>query len=391
MPTLPAKAVHLGALRLPLALIALSLLAPAHAQNSGFYVGAGAGRVEAETNTADAFAAIKAAGATRADISGFDKDSASKLFAGYRFNENFVLELGAAELGDMGFSATATPAATLRGEASVQAASVDLLGSLPLYEGAYGFLRLGVGRVDIDQLFTGTLPAAALANASVSDTGVHYGAGIDLGVTDSLSIRLELEQFKLPDNRVLDSTLSALTASVFYRFGAGKPASVSQPAPAPTPDPAPAPAPTPVPPPAPAPAPAAQPAVAATLMQVTLDASALFDLNSAELKEAGRQQLDQLVRDLANVNYQSIAVTGHTDRLGPPDLNRRLSTERAEAVKQYLVSAGITAEAITATGLSNDRPITTLAQCPGERSPALIACLQPDRRVEVEVIGTRNP
>jgi OOP family OmpA-OmpF porin len=126
-------------------------------------------------------------------------------------------------------------------------------------------------------------------------------------------------------------------------------------------------------------------------LSLTLDASTLFDLNSADLKDAGKEQLDQLVRDLASVSYDAIAVTGHTDRLGPPDLNQRLSTERADAVRDYLIDAGIAAASITARGLSNERPLTTLAQCPGERSPALIACLQPDRRVEVQVSGTRAP
>ena len=124
---------------------------------------------------------------------------------------------------------------------------------------------------------------------------------------------------------------------------------------------------------------------------MTLDASALFDLNSAELKDAGKQQLDKLVQDLASVRYQGIEVTGHTDRLGPPDLNQRISTERADAVRNYLIGAGINATTITARGLGNQQPITTLVQCPRERSPALIRCLQPDRRVEVKVSGTRAP
>ena len=215
MPILFARPVRLRALQLSTPLLALSFASlTVHGQDTGFYVGAGAGRVEADTNTAEVFTALKSRGASSADVSGFDSDTTSKVFGGYRFNDNFVLEFGAADLGDMGFSAVVTPPANLRGEASVNATSVDLLGSLPLYEGAYGFLRLGAGRVDIDQKFSGVAPGPAFADGSSSGTGLHYGAGVDLGITDSLSFRLELEQYRLPDNPVLDSTLSALTASV---------------------------------------------------------------------------------------------------------------------------------------------------------------------------------
>lgn len=368
----------------------------ARAQDSGFYLGVGAGTDRADINTQAVFDGIRASGATSAGASGYDRDTVSKLFVGYRFNRYVGLELGQVDLGNLGYEASANGTAVQRGEASLDATTLDLLATLPMADIATAFLRLGAGSMDISQVFSNPALGAAFANGSSSATNAHFGTGLEIRMTDSFSARLEWEAFRLPDNRVLDSTLSALTASVFYRFGAGKPAPAPraasaepvpvQPtvtAPDPTPPPAPAPAPTPVP------APAAAPAT--TLLSLTLDASTLFDLNSAELKDAGKQQIDQLVRDLASVSYEAIAVTGHTDRLGPPDLNQRLSTQRADAVRDYLIAAGITAASITARGLGNERPITTLAQCPGERSPALIACLQPDRRVEVQVSGTRAP
>jgi OOP family OmpA-OmpF porin len=89
--------------------------------------------------------------------------------------------------------------------------------------------------------------------------------------------------------------------------------------------------------------------------------------------------------------FDVITVEGHTDRLGTAAYNLALSARRAEVVKAYLVSAGgFNAAKLTAVGHGESRPVTKPEDCKGNRpTPQLIACLQPDRRVEVEVSGTR--
>ena len=84
-------------------------------------------------------------------------------------------------------------------------------------------------------------------------------------------------------------------------------------------------------------------------------------------------------------------VTGHTDRIGTHAYNLKLSTRRAEAVKTYLVeSAGIPVGKIAVKGVDGADPVTKPGDCVGKKAtPKLIACLQPDRRVEIEVTGTR--
>src|SRR5690606_21345272 len=160
----------------------------------------------------------------------------------------------------------------------------------------------------------------------------------------------------------------------------------------------------PYPPPAPAPAraallavtpraagrpPAARPAPAPE-REVTLQAAALFDFDRSEIKPAGRQELDRLVRDINGVNYDVVLVTGHTDRIGARDYNLGLSQRRANAVRDYLVNAGIPASRITARGVNGDDPVTRPDQCRNTGSAAAqIACLEPDRRVVVIVTGTR--
>ncbi|MDR3416662.1 MAG: OmpA family protein [Nevskia sp.] len=145
---------------------------------------------------------------------------------------------------------------------------------------------------------------------------------------------------------------------------------------------APAPQPVAAPPPPPPPPPP---------RKVTFSADSLFDFNKATVKPAGKQALDQFAADLRGASFDVITVTGHTDRIGSHAYNMRLSTQRAEAVKTYLVeSAGIPPGKIAAKGTDGSDPMTKPGECRGTKATKkLIACLQPDRRVEIEVSGTR--
>jgi OOP family OmpA-OmpF porin len=126
-------------------------------------------------------------------------------------------------------------------------------------------------------------------------------------------------------------------------------------------------------------------------VRITLSADALFDFDSAQLRPAGRSSLDTLVQDMSRVQYDVMLISGHTDRLGAAAYNQRLSEHRANAVRDYLIGRGVPANNIRATGYGKSQPVTTPEQCTGPRSPELIACLQPDRRVEVEIDGLRQP
>ena len=96
------------------------------------------------------------------------------------------------------------------------------------------------------------------------------------------------------------------------------------------------------------------------------------------------------MRAVAGTTFDTITVQGHADRIGTTAYNQTLSLDRAEAVKAYLVGKGtIDASRITATGRSEQEPVTVPEACQGAVTPALIHCLQPDRRVEIEVNGTR--
>jgi OOP family OmpA-OmpF porin len=123
---------------------------------------------------------------------------------------------------------------------------------------------------------------------------------------------------------------------------------------------------------------------------VSYAAESFFSFDSTELRPEGKAVLDTFVTELGNTRFDSITVQGHADRLGSTDYNQTLSLARAEAVKAYLVQSGrIDASRVMATGRSESEPVTLPDACKGVRSAPVIACLQPDRRVEIEVSGSR--
>ena len=125
--------------------------------------------------------------------------------------------------------------------------------------------------------------------------------------------------------------------------------------------------------------------------RVSMSAESLFGFDASAVKPEGRAELDKFARDLSTANYQTVVVEGHTDRLGSDAYNQTLSEERAMAVKNYLVTNGrLDSSKISAVGKGETQPVTKPGDCKGNsRTAALVACLQPDRRVDVEVTGTR--
>ena len=144
--------------------------------------------------------------------------------------------------------------------------------------------------------------------------------------------------------------------------------------------------------PAPPPPPVAvvQPEPPRTVIQkLTLSADVLFDFNKAELKDAGKQKLDELASQVKGAKVDEIVVVGHADRIGSENFNEKLSEARAQSVKDYLAGRGAMTNVITAQGKGESQPVTG-DQCKKLAGKKLIECLQPDRRVEIEVLGSRE-
>ena len=145
----------------------------------------------------------------------------------------------------------------------------------------------------------------------------------------------------------------------------------------------------PAPTPAPQPIALVQPASEVVRQRVTFDADALFDFDKSSLRPAGQVALDEFVGKLRDIEPQTITTVGHADRLGSAAYNQRLSEERVAAVKTYLVGKGVDPDRIHTEGKGESQPVTKSGECAGAQSASVIACLQPDRRVEIEVVGSR--
>jgi len=157
------------------------------------------------------------------------------------------------------------------------------------------------------------------------------------------------------------------------------------PAPAPAPIVAPPPPPAPVmAPPPPPPAPLPPPPPAPVMKKYTLSASELFAFNSAKLGP-NQPKLDEVASTMnANSDIASVTIVGYTDRLGSKAYNQKLSEQRANSVKAYLEGKGIAASRLTAVGKGEAEPVV---ECKDEKKrAALIKCLEPNRRVEIEPV-----
>jgi OOP family OmpA-OmpF porin len=148
---------------------------------------------------------------------------------------------------------------------------------------------------------------------------------------------------------------------------------------------------------APEPAPAALAAAAlapVVIEKITLSTDVLFGFNKAELSPAGEQKLDELAKSAQGANVDRVVLVGHADRIGSEDYNQELSEQRAQAVADYLAQKGVDSSRVQVAGRGKNEPVTG-NQCDkmgraNNKNAKLIACLQPDRRVDAELLGSRE-
>jgi OOP family OmpA-OmpF porin len=124
-------------------------------------------------------------------------------------------------------------------------------------------------------------------------------------------------------------------------------------------------------------------AVAAQVDLAVLQSGDAFAFDKAELSEAGKALLAELVARHRADYIARVVVDGYTDRIGDDAYNLELSQRRANAVKAQLIADGIPAERIRTSAEGSDDPLVT---CPGLGGEALIRCLAPNRRTEVRFI-----
>ncbi|WP_427838573.1 porin OmpA [Actinobacillus pleuropneumoniae] len=200
------------------------------------------------------------------------------------------------------------------------------------------------------------------------------GAGVEYAILPELAARVEYQYLNKAGNLnkalVRSGTqdvdfqyapdIHSVTAGLSYRFGQG------------------------------AVAPVVEPEVVTKNFAFSSDV--LFDFGKSSLKPAAATALDAANTEIANLGLATpaIQVNGYTDRIGKEASNLKLSQRRAETVANYLVSKGQNPANVTAVGYGEANPVTGATCDKVKGRKALIACLAPDRRVEVQVQGAKN-
>lgn len=125
-------------------------------------------------------------------------------------------------------------------------------------------------------------------------------------------------------------------------------------------------------------------------LRVTIQAETLFAFDKAVLRPEGKKTLDDEVvaKMKEHPEVEVILVTGYTDRIGSDKYNQKLSERRANSVKSYIVDQGIDGNRVETVGKGEADPVVACDDIKGAQNrhnKKLVACLQPNRRVVVEV------
>lgn len=382
-----------------LALAALACFgsAPALAQDSSSYnyLGGAVGQSRAKIDEEGITARQIGSGLLGTVMTRDERDTGYRLFLGRQFNRYIAVEAGFFKLGQFSFQSSTVPAGTLDGQLRSQGGNLDLIGGLPLSENLTAIARVGVQYAKTRDRFSGTGAVQVIdPTPSKRATNAKLGLGLEYAVNPSFSVRGEAERYRMNDASGGSGHVNMVSVSLLFPFGRAPTSRRVSAAPAyvaPALAPAPVVMAAPVAPPvvvavaAPAPAPMVQ------RRRVSFSAESLFGFDRAEVRPEGKTALDGFSRELAGSQFELITVEGHTDRLGSLAYNQKLSMERAESVKAYLVNEGrLDGSKISAVGKGETTPVTKAEDCKGQHAnAALIACLQPDRRVDVEVNATR--
>ena len=358
------------AIALVVAGLAAASVAQAAPQENTFYAGVKAGQASFH----DGLKANTVEHATNADSpfgEGYKRNSFTYgVFGGYqilnRDNLGLAVELGYDDFGRVKFKEAGKVAAKHTNHGT----HLSLKGSYEVLNGLDVYGKAGVALVRSDYKFYNAANGARNHEAgrhSLRTSGL-FAVGAEYAVLPELAVRLEYQwltrvgkyRTQTTNNSSVDYNpwIGSINAGVSYRFGQGAVA-----------------------------APAMAPEVVSKTFNLNSDVT--FAFGKANLKPQAQATLDGIYGEIAQVHSAKVAVAGYTDRIGSDAGNLKLSQRRADTVANYLVQKGVATNAISATGYGKANPVTgaTCDQVKGRK--ALIACLAPDRRVEIAVNGTK--
>jgi OOP family OmpA-OmpF porin len=199
-------------------------------------------------------------------------------------------------------------------------------------------------------------------NAFMGDIGL----GFKYFLSDTVGLRF--------DARGAFSDFSSLvtTAGITFQLGGKVPKAAPMPMPAPTPPPAPSPTPMP------APVPEATPAPVKIILE-----DIHFEFDKATLTNTGEEILDKNIQMIKENPGIEVQIEGHACAHGPDDYNMALSERRANAVKEYLIKGGISADRLTTIAYGETR--LAMPEIPTPYNKESIEA-RTNRRVHFEVI-----
>ena len=249
-----------------LSLIALASLASASAlaENPlGWYAGGNIGRTRSHFDNPTNLAPFIGPGFVINSAAEDNRDTGYKLYGGYQFNQNLALEGGYFNLGNFGYTYGTVPAGTFGGDFRVRGFNLDLVGMFPITDRFSVLGRIGAANAQTRTHFTSTgLVPVNVSNPRERDTNLKLGVGLQYAFTDNLSVRAELERYRVSEAVRHRGNIDMASVGLVYYFGEKARAPVARayvppPAPVPVyvapPPPAPPPPPVYVPPPPPPP------------------------------------------------------------------------------------------------------------------------------------------
>lgn len=108
-----------------------------------------------------------------------------------------------------------------------------------------------------------------------------------------------------------------------------------------------------------------------------------FDFNKSTLNATEKKKLDEVSKIIVeSKQVESVDIVGYTDTIGKASYNKKLSQKRAQTVKAYLATKGLKTKNVKVEGLGEANSAHCDATLPRKE---LIACLAPDRRVEIQL------
>jgi OOP family OmpA-OmpF porin len=351
-----------------LGLAALLALAggPAVAGESGWYGGFNVGQGAAKIDDNRISGGLLAHGFATTNMSNDDRDFGYKVFGGYQFIKYFAIEGGYFNLGRFGFTSTTLPPGTLHGDLRLQGVNLDAVAILPLTDRFSAFGRFGVNYADTKDTFTG----GGFVNVLRPDYQKHaanykFGFGLEYDFTRHIGMRAEAERYRIDDAVGNKGDLDLFSAGLLYRFGGHAPARAVAVA---------------VAPPAVVAAPVlvVVPAPAATQQYCSI-LDLQFEINRNDIQREDTERLAVLGTFMTKYPDTTAVIEGHTDNVGTPEDNLKLSQRRADAVVAYLAdSVHIDRSRLRAVGFGESRPVADNATEDGKRLnrriDALVAC-----------------